>query len=67
MIGNKWLLAIAAAGAVWLALRWRDQGAAWTVPGSEQDRMLREQGLAFDASYQNAFIVAPGTVSKSYA
>jgi len=64
---NKVFLGVAAAGAVYLALRWREQGSAWTVPGSEQERMLREQEMSFDASYSNAYINAPGAVYKQYA
>lgn len=61
---NKVLLGVAAAGAVYLALRWREQGSAWTVPGSEQESMLRDQEMAFDATYSNAYINSPG---KMYA
>lgn len=55
---NIVLLAGIVAG-VWLLNRWQGQGGAWTVPGSQQDDMLRDQWPIHDPTYQAAYVVTP--------
>lgn len=54
------VLGAAAALGIFLLLRWKNQGAAWTVPGSEQDAMLAAQDAAFNSTYENAYTYHPG-------
>ncbi len=58
---NFTIMAAAAIG-VYMLMRARQTG-AWTIPGSQQDRMLKDQWAAFNAvNYSNAYSYMPGTI-----
>jgi hypothetical protein len=62
MTSKNIVLGAAAAVGIFMLMRLKNQGAAWTVPGSQQDAMIAAQDAAFNSTYENAYTYSPGGI-----